>query len=158
MSTLTLLCTGPESSGTRLLSRLASLYVTSQITVLHRSMPHGGPRGASPKPTYPDLTEFADYALISSRLSTPMLSSQIKAGHAPDRATAAAQTSSALLAIFEGLASTPYALVPYEAVVLHGGRAVRLALQEVGIPKAFLRDAPSKRPEVISNANLPHLP
>lgn len=65
-----MLCTGPESSGTRLLTRLVNLL---DVEAVHRSIPHGD--------KWWDIPEYYDAAIFISRDPWITEISGVEAGH-----------------------------------------------------------------------------
>lgn len=79
------LCTGPESSGTRLLARI----VATGAGAVHRSLPHGGWWWVG------EFTEF-DRAVAIVRDEAATVASAVAAGHARSREEAARNRGRAL--------------------------------------------------------------
>jgi hypothetical protein len=143
---------GPESSGTRLLTRiliaagcygddgheqrLDSAIPDEPLLVWRRSLPHDK--------QWPDIAGlvgllrlhgYAVTAIVSSRDWHAMALSQVQAPHAPDVSTALVQIQQAYLRIFAGLRSTatPFRVVNYEALVMRVETSIRL-LEHLGLP------------------------
>lgn len=144
---------GPESSGTRLLTRvLISAGCLGndgheQVFDLGLPAPNGTPivwrRSVPHRHTPLDLPallrSLAGYdvsAVITTRDWRAMAQSQVAAPHASSLEQARAQISEAYLSIFSQLKDTrlPFTVASYESLVLHPERAQRALLDELGLP------------------------
>ena len=143
---------GPESSGTRLMTRLLiaagcegtdehvqpwdSQTPTAPLIVWRRSLPHGG--------QWPDVQRLvarlqeADYAvtaLVMSRDWHPMALSQIDNGHVADMAQAISHIQRAYGLIFPALAALriPFELINLEGLIARPQQAVAELVTRLGL-------------------------
>lgn len=144
---------GPESSGTRLMTRLLiaagcegtdehvqpwdSQTPTAPLIVWRRSLPHGG--------QWPDVqslitrlqaAHYSVTALVMSRDWHPMALSQIDNGHVADMAQAIDHVRRAYGLIFPALAATqtPFELVNFESLVARPQQAAAQLMTRLGLP------------------------
>ena len=148
------LVTGPESSGTRLMTR-ALIAAGCFGDAGHEQRLDGGiPDGTSPivwrrsvphKQRYPDLTrlverlrthEYVVQAVVTTRDWHAMLRSQVALGHTPDIGKARHRTRRAYLHIFKHLDAlgVPYIVASYESLVQRPRRALAAIAGELGLP------------------------
>lgn len=112
----TILVTGPEASGNRMLCRMLT---EAGATVLHHPMPM-----STHAHRYPDglWTDFAtlewDAAVVITRDPIPTIGGQVAQGHARDIAHATERTRKALVNIYGqlGLTDRPWWPVTYEGL------------------------------------------
>ncbi len=166
-----ILVLGPESSGTRLATRIlieagclgddghVQRWDTRPIPdwadekrpiVWRRSLPHGG--------RWPDLYQLVARAgptgrdllvVVTVREWWACARSQVRAGHVPGMGQALSHISLAYLRIFSLLAgsSIPYYVLPYEALVLHPGPTIAGLIEWLGlarVPEIEIRDENAK--------------
>lgn len=134
------LVVGPESTGTRLVTEVmvrAGCHGSAEHqqpwdvqppdgvspVVWRRSVPHAQ--------AWPDLEAmvaaltdrgYAVRAVVTCRAWWPTVHSQVAAGHVRSVSEAVEHLRVAYPFIFRQLAATPYQVVPYEALVLHGAQ------------------------------------
>lgn len=144
---------GPESSGTRLMTRLliaAGCYGDSDhfqrldsaveagepLLVWRRSIPHGG--------TWPDLERMVEIvdalgygvtAVVMSRDWHSMAISQEQAPHAESAGAALQQIQIAYRYIFASLPDTlPFEIVNYESIVMRPRGTIKYLFVRLGLP------------------------
>lgn len=144
---------GPESSGTRLMTRLLiaagcfgdsgheqrlddyGLEHAAKVIVWRRSLPHGGEW-----PLIPHMVEqllMHDYevtAVVMSRDWHSMIISQQQAPHAETVEEAVCNIRTAYGMIFAGLRGTPFEVVNYEALIQRPLDTFRYLAQRLGLP------------------------
>ena len=157
MSREAVLVLGPESSGTRLITRIliaAGCHGQDghqqewdralpgdgrSPLVWRRSFPHGG--------RWPDVATmvhrlrqrgYAVKAVILAREPQALERSQLRAGHVGDVEEARRRIQEAYRRILTGLAEAgvAYILVPYEALVLHPAPVQAYLARRLGLPVA----------------------
>lgn len=115
------LCTGGESTGTRLAQRLLADMGADAI---HRSFPHGG--------EWPDLNTIDfDAAVVMARLWVPTTKSQVRAGHVAARYVAYANLWEAYPRILSGIGSKPWVLITFEGLYQYPGLAIQSILDTI---------------------------
>jgi LPS sulfotransferase NodH len=146
---------GPESSGTRLMTRILILagcqgswghyqhydhhFPKDSPIVWRRSVPHAR--------QWPDIVDMvtslrnAGYsvkAVVTTRHWWPMICSQVKAGYVPCLDTARKNVRRAYRHIFSSLeqANVEYVIVSYEALVEERGPAIKAILNELQLPSS----------------------
>lgn len=132
-----MICTGPESSGTKSLSLLMQDFGFKKIvymdeltentnTVIHRSMPNGNDQYGD---IWPDFTDWHRIAtakgfytvfLISARDPVAVMGSQIKTGHTANQQKAFFNIQKAYKRIMLSITETdaPYFMLPLEAFLV----------------------------------------
>lgn len=147
---------GPESSGTRLMTKLlisagcwgddgheqrldgmnreALVRLGPPLIVWRRSVPHAGewPNVAGLVSGLRDCG-YSVTALVMSRDWHATACSQLAAPHAETVAEALANIQRAYRDIFAGLDGVPYEVVNYEALVLHGRPVLRYLMRRLGL-------------------------
>ena len=105
------LCTGPESSGTRLLARIVA--TGTGIEAIHRSIPHG----IDWDPFAPHAVGEIDRAILIVRSWTATAKSQSERGLVPNEAVGVEHLQIAIPIFFRDLGSHPWWMVTYQNLI-----------------------------------------
>lgn len=115
------LCTGGESTGTRLATRLLTEMGAEAI---HRSFPHGG--------QWPNLSEIEfDAAVVMARIWEPTVKSQVKARHVAVEAKGWSNLQEAYPLILSQIGPRPWVLVTYEGLYQYPAMTIRSILASI---------------------------